>query len=169
MIENRKGDLLEQQDLRAIVHQCNCYRTMGSGIALQIRNRWPEAYRADANTIHGDRGKLGGFSKAVVDSGRLWVYNLYSQFEYRGTGVKTDYFAIEKGLMAINSDLNTPRYYEGGVIRIGIPYMMGCGLAGGGDWDTILRILEEIYDSGDDTDRHYKLVICKKERGDDGR
>lgn len=162
MIENRKGDLLEQPDLHAIVHQCNCYCTMGAGIALQIRNRWPEAYKADANTMHGDRSKLGGFSKAVVNSGRLWVYNLYSQFEYRGPGVKTDYFAMEKGLSAINFDLNTPRYYEGGVIRIGIPYMMGYGLSGG-DWGRVMDILSEIYDSGEETDRHYKLVICRKD------
>ena len=168
MIENRKGDLLEQADLRALVHQCNCYRTMGAGIALQIRNRWPEAYRADANTMHGDRDKLGTFSKAVVDSGRLWVYNLYSQFEYRGAGVKTDYFAMEKGLMAINSDLNTPRYYEDGVIRIGIPYMMGCGLAAG-DWGRVMEVLNSIYEDDDDTCIKYKLIICKKERADDGR
>ena len=38
---------------------------------------------------------------------------------------------------------------------------MGCGIAGV-DWCRVMGILEEIYDSGDDTDQTYKLVICKK-------
>lgn len=162
MIINRTGDIFKQHDLHAIVHQANCFHTMGAGIARSIKMMWPEVYEADKKTTHGNKDKLGSFSKAVVNNGRLWIYNLYSQYDFRGGGCKTDYFAMEKGLNAINWDLNTPRYYENGVIKIGIPCGMGCGLAGG-DWKQVLALLEEIYTDDDKTYRDYELIICKKE------
>ena len=98
----------------------------------------------------------------------MWIYNLYSQIYSDGGEVKTDFLAMEKGLKNINSDLNTPRYYEGGIIRIGIPHGMGCGLAGG-DWDRVIGILNEIYDLGPGcngrTYENYQLIIYKKEWG----
>lgn len=159
MIEERNGDLLVQRDLCAIVHQANCFHTMGSGIAMALSVKWPQVYQADLATKHGDRAKMGTFSMAMVEHGLMRVYNLYSQFRYGRTATHTEYDMMAKGLRAINEDLDTPHYYEG-VFKIGIPYRMGCGSAGG-NWDYVMHVLEDIYDSGDDIDGHYKLVICK--------
>ena len=35
-----KGDLLKS-DVPAIIHQCNCFHTMGGGIAVQIASKYP--------------------------------------------------------------------------------------------------------------------------------
>ena len=43
MIETRKGNLLEQTK-GVIIHGCNCQGVMSSGIALQIRNKWPGVF-----------------------------------------------------------------------------------------------------------------------------
>ena len=52
MLKHTKGnliDLAEQGEFDVIVHGCNCQNTMGSGIAKEIKERYPLAYRADSN------------------------------------------------------------------------------------------------------------------------
>jgi len=49
-----------------IGHCCNCFCTMGSGVAAAIKAKYPEAYDADCKTKKGDRTKLGTLSLAVV-------------------------------------------------------------------------------------------------------
>ena len=41
MIKLIQGDLLEQDDVDAIVNAVNCVGVMGKGIALQFKHRWP--------------------------------------------------------------------------------------------------------------------------------
>jgi len=51
--EERVGDLLDlasNGELDVIIHGCNCFNTMGAGIAKLIKSRWPEAYQADLST-----------------------------------------------------------------------------------------------------------------------
>lgn len=43
MIKIVKGDLLKVEK-GIIVHQVNCQKTMGSGIALSIRKKYPSHY-----------------------------------------------------------------------------------------------------------------------------
>jgi len=56
------GDLLAlalQGQFDVIVHGCNCFCTMGAGIAKTIKKQFPEAYVADQNTQPADHTKLG--------------------------------------------------------------------------------------------------------------
>ena len=56
------GDLLRlalDGRFDVIVHGCNCQCAMGKGIALSIKQQFPEAYDADLHTQKGDRAKLG--------------------------------------------------------------------------------------------------------------
>ena len=68
-----------------IVHGCNCQCAMGKGIALSIKQQFPEAYAADLATPRGDRAKLGTFSAAEIHRppARFTVVNAYTQFHYR--------------------------------------------------------------------------------------
>src|SRR5689334_9617820 len=98
-----RGDLVQlalDRHFDVIVHGCNCQCVMGAGIALAIRNAFPEAYAADAATTKGDRGKLGSisFAKVVRDGHGITVVNGYTQFHWRGAGVLADYEAI-RGVM----------------------------------------------------------------------
>ena len=157
MITHRTTNLLEQPDLDVIVHQCNCFHTMGAGITLNLRQKWPEVFEADKLTPYGDINKLGTFSKATVAKTGLWIYNLYSQFRYGRDKRYTDYDAVRKGMMLIIQDLNNTSLVEY-VIKIGIPYKMGCKNAGG-DWHTVYDILHDIYGEND----KYMIVICGKD------
>lgn len=118
-----------------IVHGCNCFCTMGAGIAKQIKATFPEAYKVDLETEKGDSQKLGTISSAVVnkDDHKIIIVNGYTQFDYRGTGRKVDYDAIRSVFRTIKQQFSG--------LRIGYP-LIGAGLAGG-DWKIISKIIDE--------------------------
>jgi O-acetyl-ADP-ribose deacetylase (regulator of RNase III) len=147
MLREVDGDLIHlalQGEFDAIVHGCNCFRTMGAGIARQIKAAFPEAWAADRATIKGDPSKLGSFSSAL--SRGILVINAYTQFDYRGRGVKADYHAIRQCMSQIAAAHPS--------LRIGIP-RIGAGLAGG-DWPTIHSILSEVFHDRDVTIVNYQ-------------
>jgi O-acetyl-ADP-ribose deacetylase (regulator of RNase III) len=132
------GDLLRlalEGRFDVIVHGCNCQCTMGKGIAASIKDQFPEAYAADLATAKGDRGKLGTFSFAEIarPPAHFTVVNAYTQFDYRGSGVRADYDAIRAAFAVIK------RQFAGR--RIGYP-KIGAGLARG-DWSVIAKIIDE--------------------------
>lgn len=160
-----EGDLLklaQEGKFDVIVHGCNCFCTMGKGIAKQIRDTYPEVYTADKSTEKGDVFKLGTMTAVTVkaddtlDSHRFIIMNAYTQYNYRPTYkndrvVYVNYDAIRACFrrlknMLIRKDVS---HY-----KIGYP-MIGCGLAGG-DWDIVSRIIDEELDGLDHTLVKYK-------------
>jgi O-acetyl-ADP-ribose deacetylase (regulator of RNase III) len=132
-----RGDLLElalDGAFDVIVHGCNCQCAMGAGIAKTIKTRFPEAYAADCATKKGDRGKLGAISTAEVARSNVHftIVNAYTQFDWRGAGLKADYDAIASAMSEVK------RRFGGR--RIGYP-LIGAGLAGG-DWSKIAAIID---------------------------
>jgi O-acetyl-ADP-ribose deacetylase (regulator of RNase III) len=133
-----RGDLIalaKQGEFDVIVHGCNCFCTMGAGIAKLIRQEFPEAYEADLATEKGNRAKLGTYSTAQVklQDTMLQIINGYTQYNWRGAGVKADYDAITRLCAALKKDFAGK--------RIGYP-LIGAGLAGG-DWRLIAAIIDE--------------------------
>lgn len=63
-----KGDMLEmfdKGDFHIIAHGCNCYATFGTGIALTIGKKYPEAMEADRNNpTRKGLPRLGNYAKA---------------------------------------------------------------------------------------------------------
>lgn len=143
MITERVGDLLTEPDLTHIAHQANLFHTFGAGLALQIARKYPYALAADKQTPYGDPAKLGTYSYGVSGDDRPNVVNLYSQavfaHDVRGGDV-TDYVALRKALTA----LETYTRPASRVARLGVPYGLGCGLAGG-SWPKVYGILEAVF------------------------
>jgi O-acetyl-ADP-ribose deacetylase (regulator of RNase III) len=138
------GDLLRlalDGRFDVIVHGCNCQCAMGKGIALSIKQQFPEAYDADLRTPRGDHGKLGTISAADRPPARFTVVNAYTQFHYRGEGVLADYDAIRSAFRLVR------QRFVGR--RIGYP-KIGAGLAKG-DWPTIAAIIDEELSGEDHT------------------
>ena len=83
------GDLIrlaQEGAFDLIVHGCNCFCTMGAGIAKSIKAAFPAAYEADLATPRGSRVKLGSCSYATIDreESSLIVVNAYTQFDWKG-------------------------------------------------------------------------------------
>lgn len=157
-----KGDLLQyvrDGHCDLIIHGCNCFCTMGAGIALQIKNKFPEAYEVDLKTEKGDINKLGNYSYANITRinrnidhhlsdlhVQFTVINAYTQFHFDASKKPVDYEAITLVLRKIN------HYYRGK--SIGLP-KIGAGLAGG-DWEKIKGIIEKELNAMSVTIVYYK-------------
>ena len=139
MIIYVKGNLLKS-DCDVIAHGCNCFCTMGSGIARQIRQKYPGAYQADLETINGDLKKLGAFS--LFKSEDFDIYNLYTQYKYGSDKVHLVYAALELSLITMKYHLQW-EYENYSELKIGFP-KIGCGLAGG-DWEKVSKIIENVF------------------------
>lgn len=131
-----KGDLLamaKDGQFDIIVQGCNCHNVMGSGIAKQIRDQFPDAWIADQQTLPGDKNKLGHYTIGM--GGRLVIINAYTQYNTaRRAGEDVfDYHACYQVLNKISERF--------GKWRIGLP-LIGMGLAGG-DPDRIMPMLED--------------------------
>lgn len=129
-----KGDLLNAFELSkfdAIVHGCNCFHTMGAGIAGQISKRYPEAFLEDKKTDMGDWERLGKYTYAETVYGI--IVNAYTQFKPGKENIDYLYDNIREVFQLINKDFAGK--------TIGIP-CIGSGIAGG-DWDAISKIISE--------------------------
>lgn len=155
-----KGDLIKLAkagEFDAIVHGCNCFNTMGSGIARSIKKEFPEAYAADCKTTKGDPSKLGTYSFATVwfeNQAPLVVFNAYTQFNYWDKGDLFNYEAFQQILDRIKGMDYSKRALEGKGNRWGFP-LIGCGLAGG-DKRRILSMIETTLDGVDVTIVEFK-------------
>jgi O-acetyl-ADP-ribose deacetylase (regulator of RNase III) len=143
-----KGNLIslaQAGEFDVIVHGCNCFCTMGAGIAKQIKEKFPEAYMVDQKTDKGNKDKLGSISYVSInrDEITLTIVNGYTQYNWRGSGVLVDYEAVRSVFKQIKSK------FPGN--RIGYP-KIGSGLAKG-DWEIISKIIDEELDGED-----HKLV-----------
>ena len=144
-VETNILNAFEHGDFDAIVQGCNCFHTMGAGLAGQIFTRFYEAYQADLKTEFGDWGKMGDYSKATYAFGDL--INGYTQFR-PGRFPKAD---LAKNIEMLFTELN--KDYAGKII--GIPYI-GCGIAGG-DWKEVSEIINRVTPD-------VKIVVCYMEQ-----
>ncbi len=133
-----KGDLIEfalAGQFDVIIHGCNCFCTMGAGIAKQIKENFPQAYQADLKTPLGDSKKLGTYSLADIkrDDTIFTIVNGYTQYDFSGNGPLVDYGAVKNLFSRIKKDFSHQ--------RIGYP-KIGAGLAKG-DWEVISGIINK--------------------------
>lgn len=141
----REGNLITLANegyFDVIIHGCNCFCTMGAGIAKHIKNAFPQAYQADLQTKKGDRSKLGTYSSATINASQqqITIVNAYTQFHWRGKK-PVDYQAIEQVFLKIS------QHFSGQ--RMAYP-LIGAGLAGG-DWSIIAKIIGQALDGQDHT------------------
>lgn len=140
-----------------MVHCANLYHTFGAGIAKQIKIKYPSAYQADCETPKGSEKKLGTYSSSHENDKS--IYNLYAQVGIGNDGdplkrnCRYDHIHDAMWLVCeyiIDTKGNLPYI-------LGIPYGMGCGLAGG-EWSIVYSILEFIENQFPDIHfRIYKL------------
>lgn len=137
MLKHAKGNLLdiaEAGEFDIVVQGCNCFNTMGGGIAREIRERYPLVASVDMETVRGDYNKLGNWTQCDAgENNRFTIINAYTQYNMsQGTDV-FEYTAFGLILQKL--------VHAYGNKRIGLPYI-GMGLAGG-DGRIIMPMIEE--------------------------
>ena len=133
-----KGDIIQlalEGKFDVIVHGCNCFCTMGAGLAKSIKEVFPEVYAADCKTPTGDKKKLGRISavKIMRSEMEMTVINAYTQYHWSSDTIQVDYQAMRSVFHLIKKNFSGK--------RIAYP-KIGAGLAGG-DWDIIAKIIDE--------------------------
>lgn len=148
------GNIVNEVKEGIIVQQVNAQGVMGSGVAKDIRDKWPvvwEEYSRIVVPYPGDRGAsvMGMMIPVQVDT-NLWVCNVVGQQFYGRepeklrSGRYTSYDALADGLAKVNVfALENFILEDGGWMHrpaIHFP-LIGCGL-GGGDWRIVSGLIE---------------------------
>lgn len=141
MIEYIKGNVFET-DCDVIVHGCNAQGIMGSGIAKQVKQLYPEAFRVyrDFCLLNNRNASILGTIVWSIEENVI-IANCITQHKY-GYGEKRylDYDALRNCMAHIEIVGRVRRYKS-----IAMP-KIGAGL-GGGDWNIIAQIINtEIQD-----------------------
>lgn len=137
-----EGDVLNSP-FQLIAHQVNCRGVMGAGLAKQIRQKYPKLYKDYKE--YCDRGANLGDCICNFTSDGHYILNIFAQYDYgrdkKYTNYEAMYQAFKKGIQEFRFDACEARTVA--QLTIAIPYMIGCGLAGG-DWGEVKIVLETI-------------------------
>lgn len=146
-----KGDLIalaKQGNFDVIAHGCNCFCTMGAGIAPQMARAFgANKFLKEKEEFSGDINKLGtiNYERFILSAEEspsksfLFVVNAYTQYGFGSTEIPSkstkplDYEALTMCMRKMN------HIFKGK--HIGLP-MIGAGLAGG-VWHLIKLIIQE--------------------------
>lgn len=149
-------DLAENGEFDVIIHGCNAFHRMKSGLAKEISERYPEVVEADNKTTYGDRSKIGTYSQCLVNNtiyDGFLIINAYTQFHMNKIGEPfKDHFEYEGFQNILNELLKNYGSY-----RFGFP-KIGCGLAGG-DEAKIMKMLEDFSKKVDEAGGSVTLVV----------
>ena len=157
MIKHIQCDIFES-GADIICHQVNCQGVMNSGIAKQVKNKYPKVYKEYKklyNEAKEDKEPLLGCVQAVRindDNPFKYIVNIFSQDNY-GYDNKcyTNYEILKQSFTVIKE------WFEDRVIAI--PYKIGC-IRGGGDWNIVYKMIEEVFNNSD-----CKVLICEYNGG----
>ena len=138
MIEIIDGNLFDSS-AHIICHQCNCQGVMGSGVAAEVKKRYPHVYKAYRDDYEKGLLRLGYVNFAHAKEGQI-IANMCGQDKYGHNGKYTDYDKLRECMETVAkyaADLG-----ENTVIAL--PWLMSCH-RGGGDWNIVYKMIEEAF------------------------
>ena len=148
MIKVIKGNIVEAQT-DVIAHQVNCQGVMRTGVAKDIRAKWPKVY----NRYRKIYGRYYKFLRCYYNLGKCqyisikssqnvlprYIVNLFAQDDYGYDGKQyTDLDALESCFA------NLGVFCEKNNYSLALPYKIGCG-RGGADWDEIYKLIQTYF------------------------
>lgn len=135
------GDLLslfEDQKYNAIAHGCNTFVNFGGGIALSIKNKYPEAFETDRKAGSTKQNYLGNYSVCELKDTSQFIFNLYTQdtlgWNKLHDAPPADYTAVYRAFLKLNKD-----YKDKDNFKIAIP-LISAGLAKG-NWPILQQLI----------------------------
>jgi len=124
-----------------ICHQCNCQGIMGSGVAAEVKKRYPEVFESYRTDFEKGMLKLGYVNFAKNKKGQI-IANMCGQdhFGYDNS-VYTNYDKLQ---MCFDSVAKYADENFDSRPVIAFPYLMSCH-RGGGDWNIVYKMIEETF------------------------
>lgn len=164
MIKIVEGNLLDAKE-DIIGHQVNCKGKMGSGVALQIKEKYPLAFSKYQNYIKNKRSNVGSFYVSGMLLGNCqivyvgdennkprFVANLFGQDGYGYNGRKyTDEDSLFESLVKLRTEAE--EYGK----SVALPYNIGCD-RGGGDWSKVEKLILKAFEG-------YQVTLYKYDGG----
>ena len=138
MIKYVNGDVL-QSNADVILHQVNCQGVMGSGLAKQVREKYPWVYAEykqlcdNAKKLPNGSKSLLGVTQFIFINENQQIGNVFGQDRFGYDKCYSDYNALKKCLTYVDNKFKGK--------QVAIPYLMSCG-RGGGNWEAVLNIIE---------------------------
>lgn len=148
MIKIIEGDLFNS-NAKIICHQVNCQGKMGSGVALQVKNKYPdvyEHYRTYCEEFQDCKEFLLGSVQLtpINESKTQYIANLFAQNDYGYDGKQyTSIEALQSCFYSIKNTLGI-KYGIFHNAKIAMPYKIGC-VRGGADWSVVYKMIDEIF------------------------
>ena len=146
------GNLLDAQT-DVIAHQVNCQGVMGSGVAKQIKEKWPkvfEEYKKYCYEIWAHQ-VLSSCLLVSIDN-KQYIANLFGQARYGRDGKRyTDYEALYKSLERLVAQM-----ISNDKKSVAFPYKMSSD-RGGADWNIVLAMIESVFKDTDITIEIWQL------------
>lgn len=140
MIKIIDGNLFDSK-AQIICHQCNCQGVMGSGVAAEVKKRYPHVYESYRRDYEKGLLKLGYVNFANATTNQT-IANMCGQEKYGYDGKQyTHYEELQKCLDMVE------RYAFFEYIKkptIAFPYLMSCH-RGGGDWNIVYKMIENTF------------------------
>ena len=152
--------MLENDEVDVVVHQTNCFKTLGegvsSGIARALGDTYNEVMQADLQYTKGDINQLGQIMIVPITtkSGlKKYIVNCYSQYNYGlvNDTSPTSYLAMQTALTTLNQEIHN----SGAKGLRFATYQLGCN-RGGADWNVVSSILKNTLTTLD------RLLIVEK-------
>lgn len=154
MIKIIDGDLFTS-NARIIAHQVNCQKRMASGVALQVKNKYPNVYDEYLKACSEDM--LGKIQIVPVNSkwneydcgsiaiphSEKFVCNMFAQKDYGYDGeLYTDINALAECFTKLNWLVHEKNNNYNSTIAM--PYKVGC-CRGGADWNEVYKMIDNIF------------------------
>lgn len=151
MIKIFEGNLLES-GANIICHQVNCQRAMNSGVAKQIRNKFPNVYEEYMKIASTE---MLGRIQIINVGDNQFVCNMFAQDQYGYDGKQyTDIEALRKCFVALKILLDSSDARD---TIIAMPYKIGC-VRGGADWNIVYEMVDEVFEE-------YRVELWRLDKG----
>lgn len=139
-INNKLGNIFDST-ATIIAHQVNGQAVMGSGIAKQVKDRYPRVFEKYKHACENDLLKLGSCQVVAVDETKTkFVANLCGQWNFGSDGKRyTSYDAIYIALEKL-SDYCVKKNIK----SVAFPYKMSSD-RGGASWDVVFAMIQDVF------------------------
>lgn len=175
MIKIIEGNLFDSK-ANFLVHQVNCIGVMGSGVALQVKEKYSHVEKEYKKYLkHCDKVDVEPLGKAQYVPSEVWavgmvdtiknnnviaydseyqyIVNLFGQKDYGMGGQHTNLKAMKNAMIDIRNKAKSIG------ATVAMPFGIG-SVRGGASWSDVYKIIEDVF-----KDSSVDVEICKYDRG----